>query len=54
MFKYKFIQDIAKLPFVNKIILFGSRSREDNEIRSDIDLAIDCLGATIGKTYLKV
>ncbi len=27
---------------INKVILFGSRAREDNGDRSDIDLAIHC------------
>ena len=44
--KYKFIQGIEKLPFVEKIILYGSRGRGDSRERSDIDLAIDCPKAT--------
>ena len=44
--KYQFIKDIIKLTFVNQIILFGSRARNDNDERSDIDLAINCIGAT--------
>ena len=51
--KYQFIRDIAKLPFVERIILFGSRAREDNEERADIDLAIDCKEAK-QKDWLKV
>ena len=43
---YRFINDIEKLPFVNKVILYGSRGRRDNRERSDIDLAVDCQGAT--------
>ena len=27
---------------INKVVLFGSRAREDNGARSDIDLAIYC------------
>jgi nucleotidyltransferase substrate binding protein (TIGR01987 family) len=46
--KYQFIKDMAKLPFVDRIILFGSRARKDNEERADIDLAIDCKQATEG------
>lgn len=30
---------------IDKVILFGSRAREDNGDRSDIDLAIYCEGA---------
>jgi len=44
--KYKFIQKIADLPFVEEIWLFGSRARGDNVSRSDIDLAIVCPEAT--------
>ena len=44
--KYKFIQKIKQLPFVEKIILFGSRARKTNQSRSDIDLAIICPQAT--------
>lgn len=40
--QYKFIQTLKKLPFVQKVILFGSRARGDEQSRSDIDLAIDC------------
>ena len=35
------IIDIAsKHKYINKVILFGSRARGDNSIKSDIDLAI--------------
>lgn len=37
---YKFIRQIAELPFVEAIILYGSRARGDSRPRSDIDLAI--------------
>jgi len=33
---------IFKYDKVQKVILFGSRARSDNDSRSDIDLAIDC------------
>ena len=42
---YQFIRNIARLPFVNKIIIFGSRARNQESSKSDIDLAIDCPGA---------
>jgi uncharacterized protein len=42
LIKYKFIDRIANLPFVDEIWLFGSRARGDNQERSDIDLAILC------------
>lgn len=51
--KYQFIRNIAKLPFVERMILFGSRARGDNEERADIDLAIDCKEAE-QKDWLKV
>jgi uncharacterized protein len=44
--KYLFIKKLSKLPFVEKIILFGSRARKTNRERSDIDLAIVCPTAT--------
>ncbi|AWK51252.1 nucleotidyltransferase domain-containing protein [Clostridium beijerinckii] len=31
-----------KYEHIRKVILFGSRAREDNSIKSDIDLAIYC------------
>lgn len=31
------------MPFVTKIILYGSRARGDNSARSDIDLAVETL-----------
>ena len=40
--KYQFIEKIKNLPFVEKIILFGSRARGTQLSRSDIDIAIIC------------
>lgn len=40
---YRFFQQLKALPFVTKIILYGSRARGDNSARSDIDLAIETL-----------
>ncbi|MDE2978371.1 MAG: nucleotidyltransferase domain-containing protein [Acidobacteriota bacterium] len=40
--EYRFFRDIATLPFVEKIALFGSRARGDHEERSDIDLCVFC------------
>ncbi len=42
---YLFLQQIAALPFVEAIYLFGSRARGDYRDRSDIDLAILCPNA---------
>lgn len=40
---YRYIVDIiTKTPNIEKIILFGSRARGDQESRSDIDIAISC------------
>ncbi len=39
---YRFLQQLAALPFVEVIWLFGSRARGDHRERSDIDLAIEC------------
>ena len=39
------IIDISKKYYrINKVVLFGSRARGDNEVKSDIDLAIYCDG----------
>lgn len=43
---FTFFKKICALPFVNAIYLFGSRARGDHSERSDIDLAINCTGAT--------
>ena len=41
------VQQLSELPFVERIILFGSRARGDAEARSDIDLAIQASGISI-------
>lgn len=38
--RYLFVERIAALPFVETIVLYGSRARGDARERSDIDLAI--------------
>lgn len=43
---YKFILKLKSLPFVEKVLLFGSRARGTNQSRSDIDIAIICPNAT--------
>ena len=43
---YQFFQDLVNLEFVEKILLFGSRARENHVKTSDIDLAIVCPGAS--------
>ncbi len=44
--KYEFFNKLKCLQFIEKIILFGSRARQDNAPRADIDLAILCPQAT--------
>lgn len=44
--KYKFINHISELSFVESIYLYGSRARGDFRPRSDIDLAIVCPSAS--------
>lgn len=39
---YQFYHNLTKLPYIKEIWLFGSRAREDNQERADIDLAISC------------
>ncbi len=43
---YQFINQIAKLAFVEEIFLYGSRARGDHQEKSDIDIAIVCPAAT--------
>ena len=44
--KYEFFNKLTEFPFVERIYLFGSRARDDNSSRADIDLAIVCPNAT--------
>lgn len=37
-----FFTTLKALPFVKEIWLYGSRAREDNRERSDIDIALYC------------
>ena len=41
------VEQIRRLPPVERIILFGSRARGDHDDRSDIDLGIVCPGASL-------
>lgn len=50
---YKFIQALQELSFIEEIWLFGSRSRGDNQPRSDIDLAVISPTAT-NEDWLRV
>lgn len=43
---YAFLQRLKQLEFVKNIYLFGSRAKGNASARSDIDLALDCPGAT--------
>lgn len=37
----EYIKNISKkYPYIQKVLLFGSRARKDNELKSDIDLAV--------------
>ena len=43
---YNFWQKLQALPFVEKILLFGSRARQDHLEKADIDIAVLCPSAT--------
>jgi predicted nucleotidyltransferase len=45
--EYRFLRQLADLPFVQAVWLHGSRARGTARERSDIDLAILCPGATV-------
>ena len=44
--RYDFFSHITALPFVHRVVIFGSRARGDHEDHSDIDLAVFCDGAS--------
>lgn len=44
---YKFFKELTNLPFVKTISLYGSRAKGVNDVRSDIDLAIECPTASV-------
>jgi predicted nucleotidyltransferase len=44
---YSFYQKLTQLPFVEKVILFGSRANGTFRPKSDIDIAIFCPSADI-------
>ena len=44
--EYQFFQELCQLDFIDKIYLYGSRARGDNQIKSDFDLAVDCPNAS--------
>ncbi len=50
---YTFFSSLSHLPFVDEIWVFGSRARNDNQDRADIDLAIICPTAT-NEDWLKI
>ena len=44
---YEFFKVLTHIPQIRRIFLYGSRARKDHTARSDIDIAIDCPGATV-------
>ena len=50
---YSFYHNLTQQPFVERIWLFGSRARGDNQDRADIDIAIYCPAAT-AKDWLHI
>lgn len=43
---YEFFKKLCQLSFIDEVWLYGSRARQDNIARADIDLAIICPRAT--------
>jgi predicted nucleotidyltransferase len=41
------VEELAAVPEVERVMLFGSRARGDNRERSDIDLAVAAPGASV-------
>lgn len=44
--KFLFVERLRDVADVERVVLFGSRARADNGPRSDIDVAVDCPGAS--------
>ena len=44
--QYQFFKKLCSLPFIDAILLYGSRARGNYKERSDIDLALICPSAT--------
>ena len=44
---YQFVEQLAELPFVETIVLSGSRARGEERGRSDIDLAVSAPAAGV-------
>lgn len=42
----QFFKKLKQLSFIDAILLYGSRARNDHQERSDIDIAISCPNAT--------
>ena len=51
---YRFFREITALPFVTRVVLFGSRARGDHEERSDIDLCVFCPEQTTEEEWMQV
>lgn len=43
--RYRFIEQLKALPYMEAIYLYGSRARNTHRLRSDIDLALVCPSA---------
>lgn len=50
---YRFLNELKALPYVDRILLFGSRARGDYMETSDIDIAITCPHAS-PQEWLKI
>ena len=46
MEELSFLKPLVKHEVINKIVVYGSRARGDNRVKSDVDIAIDCPQAT--------
>lgn len=52
--KYRFLNRLKYIPWVESVWIFGSRARGDNRERSDIDVAVVCKPGTTDEEWSDV